>query len=116
MNEELEALRRLRNTLLTEAYAQDVLPDVEIIEAALKDYEKLKDEYDRLESIYNHFIKQYNQLMKDHSKVLKALEIIKRLINKSGIENWIYETENDYVFADFRISKEEYDLLKEVLL
>ena len=118
MSKELEALGRLRNTfaLLTEVYGQNVLQDAAIIESALKDYEKLKDEYDKLGSIYTHFIKQYNQLLKDHTKMLMALEVIKKLMHKSGTEYWLYETENDYVFADFRISKEEFDLLKEVLL
>lgn len=47
-------------------------------------------------------------------KELKSLEIIKKYLSKC--ENYLYETDNDFIFLDFRISQEEYDLLKEVLL
>ena len=84
--------------------------DYQIIETALKDYEKLKDEYDRLEGIYNHFIEQYNLLMKDHSPVLKALGIIR---SWTKITEW---GEIIFVVDNKCMPKEDYDLLIEELL
>ena len=43
MSKELEALERLRNTLLIEGYWQDVLQDVAVIENALKTLEIIKE-------------------------------------------------------------------------
>ena len=51
MKEELEALERLRNTLLAEGYWQDVLQDVAIIEKALKTLEIIKEERVNVEYI-----------------------------------------------------------------
>lgn len=93
-------------------------PFFDIIETALKDYGKLKDEYDKLESIYTHFIKQYNLLMKDHSNVLKALGIIKE---KNINIYWLKTSANlsRYNLAvgnSQKLKKQDYELLKEVLL
>ena len=97
MSKELQALEDIILYLNASESEGLYCENIEIIETALKDYEKLtnnnvrftskydveklvedygklKDEYDRLESIHTDFIKQYNLLMKDHSKVLKALE------------------------------------------
>ena len=91
----LEALERLRNTLLAEGYWQDVLRDVAIIETALKDYENLKADFISMRDF------KYKQL--------DAIEIIKKLPKeeKQVLLNNVYTHTK---------SEEEYDLLKEVLL
>ena len=114
----LEALERLRNTLLVEGYWQDVLQDVAIIETALKDYEKktkLAKEYADVNNV---------------AKRLKAFEIIK----ERNIDTTLIKTSKDYddYCSDFAvkvltlkdekllgngkgINEQEYNLLKEVL-
>lgn len=143
MNKELEALESIRKTIQQLDYgfvSKEDEEDFQIIETALKDYEKLtnnnvrftskydveklvedygklKDEYDRLESIHTDFIKQYNLLMKDHSKVLKALEIIKN--NFKLVGNCLH-AKNSYaeywVFVKEIEDEEELEAWKEVLL
>lgn len=91
MSKSLEALERLKNTLLAEGYWQDVLQDVAIIENALNNYYRLLKEDD------------------ETTKKLKALDIIKSFPN---LVNIILET----VLTYGKDNVENYDLLKEVLL
>lgn len=55
MNKELQALERIRNTLLVEGYWQDILQDVAIIEAALNRNIELEEEIKVLEIIRDNF-------------------------------------------------------------
>ena len=100
---ETQALQRLKDTLLAEGYWQDVLQDVAIIENALNEYYRLLKEDDEM------------------TKKIKALEII--LKKKVNVYDEIYQT-NDYedykenfgyTQAQFDLTEEEYNLLKEVL-
>ena len=100
MSKCLESLERLKNTLLAEGYWQDVLEDVSIIENALNQYYRLLKEDD------------------ETTKKLKALDIIKT--KKVDIKYLYYRAEfNVEKYNDNYIetlTKEECDLLKEVLL
>lgn len=113
------ALERLKGTLLAEGYWQDVLEDFAIIETALNNYYKLLGENE------------------ETTKKLKALKVIKeKKVNvpslitlfKSQTSYEDYEqlwnndirwqlTKNwDIQFSRKKLTQEEYDLLKEVLL
>jgi len=94
--------------------------DIENIEKALKEYEFLKNFFYKLKEKYGiddldyleHIVREYD----NNKKKLKALEIIKEkevyptfLLNCKSVEEYNHECIN-------KITQEEYDLLKEVLL
>ena len=83
----LEALERLKNTLLAEGYWQDILQDVFIIEKELKALEIIKSKEINIHALLLH---------------------LKRFDSPNGY--------NALVGAKYQITQEEYDLLKEVLL
>lgn len=91
---ELQALERLKSTLLAEGYWQDALEDINIIENALNEYYRLLKEDDQT------------------TKKLKALEVIKPLVDLTKGTNycWLWLGLNGV-----QISQENYDLLKEAL-
>lgn len=113
MSKELDALNRLKGTLLNEGYWQDILQDVAIIETALKDYEKktkLAKEYANVNNV---------------AKRLKALEIIKEkiyplldfdIVLNTSIKERKFTLANNLDDNTFYLTQKEYDLLKEVLL
>lgn len=136
MNKSLEALERLRNTLLAEGYWQDILQDVSIIEKELKEHEKYKyfiQEICRYVGLDNLFpydnleeIEKEIKTMADNAhwyianKNQKALEIIKR---KVVLIDVLVDSENANDYNEFvskskdrHLTQEEYDLLKKVLL
>ena len=97
MSKSLEALERLRNTLLAEGYYQDILQDVSIIEKELKALEIIK------------------AILFSKLKVFETTE--------KATATTI--TKGNYYVIEFRVGnekerlyipKKEYDLLKEVLL
>jgi len=95
---EIQALERLKGTLLAEGYWQDVLEDFAIIENALNKYYRL--------------LKEDNET----TKKLKALEIIRNIgilrpYETSGGQCWL-----EAMCDATKITKDNYDLLKEVLL
>lgn len=98
------ALERLKGTLLAEGYWQDVLEDFAVIETALNNYYKLLGENE------------------ETTKKLKALEIIEeKEINIHALLLHLkrFDSPNGYnvlVGEKYKITQEEYDLLKEVLL
>ena len=113
----LKALEILDTNLYSSTASNHELEECrKIIETALKEHELLQYEYDLLESVHKNIVCSYNKLLSEKLKDHAAIEIIKRLLHKDGIEKWLYKTENDCVFADFRISEKDYNLLKEVLL
>ena len=114
MSKGLEALKEYKNQLPgVNVYANDYL---EIIEKELKESEK-KDHYietleDRLNNIETTYLRE-----------LKALEIIKRTaLRLVSIDDGELCGEGNYAFFDnelyqcAKLTQEEYDLLKEVLL
>lgn len=109
MSKELEALCRMKNTLLAEGYWQDTLQDIAVIEAALKEYEKIKDV--RITARFD-----LNQVSKEH----RALEIIKEkevdihnlLISKTAEQ---YNGYTHWLGCKGNLTQEEFDSLKEVL-
>lgn len=130
MSKSLEALERLKNTLLAEGYWQDVLQDVAIIEKELKEYEEMKrikgtTTFDK--AIEDTLINACPNVAKE----LKALEIIKKkyldphdfvlCYYTMNNEKWIDYEEykkaylNYYENDEYMLTQEEYDLLKEVL-
>lgn len=102
MPKETQALERLKSTLLAEGYWQDALEDINIIENALNEYYRLLKEDD------------------ETTKKLKALEIIKEkgIILQFIKETYTVEQYNAGVFGTLvkPLTKEDYDLLKEMLL
>lgn len=133
MSKELDALERIRKCLeygddeLGDVHYFEHIEDLDIIEFAIKDYEKLKNEYDRLESFHKLIIERYNQLNIDYNKKLKALDIIKERMRIEFHEypNGLFQVvafpkEQTWVGLGtelyFGNCKEKYDLLKEVLL
>lgn len=123
MSKELEALERLvekqifslKNGGLTSA-KQVFENEYKIIETALKDYEKIKFEYNELKIYHYDLLKENERLHNQKVKKLKALEIIKESIPIEG-EDFFYDSEFDtYLFIGHKVSKEQFDLLKEVLL
>ena len=81
------------------------LPELDLIEIALKDYRLLKQDYEMIKEEYNLMIRYY---AKDIKPKLKALEIIKELPQeeKEMLLNAIYT---------YTLSEEKYDLVKETL-
>lgn len=135
MSKGLESLERLKNTLLAEGYWQDVLQDVAIVEKELKEYEEMKaikgtttfdkaiedtlinacpnvakklKRLEELEKAFDALSKDDEKAKKELSKEIeknRALEIIKKKLPPLMRSALL-----DYC------NKEEYDLLKEVLL
>jgi len=124
MSKELQALERLRNTLLAEGYWQDVLQDVAIIETALKDYVHLYQLWNCKDS--DAMIIQTTKTIHDeNNKQLTALEIIKNKKVDVGqmIEAWQsfpfafrHYMENWANYSFYLLTEEEFNLLNEVLL
>jgi hypothetical protein len=109
----------------------------EEIEKALKEHEQLKIDYEELNDIHDELVKYKNKERDDVVKKLKALEIIKEkrvnvyqmlCIFKEGLtyedyeKLWnidierYYKHNTDLLYSHFKLTQEEYDLLKEVLL
>lgn len=134
MSKSLEALERLRNTLLAEGYWQDILQDVSIIEKELKDKEKYENliqelcnylgldnlfPYDNLEEIEKEI-----KTMADNAhwyianKNQKALEIIKKypmFYLHDDLPQGTYKMYDCELYSNYDLTKEEYELLTEVL-
>lgn len=114
MSKELDALERLYcagNLALDYVCSDKHKEDYEIVEKALKENEQLKTSY--LENLLNEQSKEYIY------KKLKALEIIK---TKPQATLWLIqvcdremEYEDMIYFFKEDITKEQFDLLKEVL-
>lgn len=114
MNKELEAFYKIKAKLIkTEGnttYGSIIdLTNLDTIETALK----------RLERIDNQpFINGIKEIVPADkiSKQLKALETIKEIMSIEE-EDFFYDKETDtYFFVGFKVSKEQYDLLRKVLL
>lgn len=106
MSKELEALERLRNTLLLEGYYQDVLQDVATIETALK----------RLD-IIDHGIDLTDEERDKVAKKIKALEIIKeKSVSVGTLQLYGFCLKEYNIYRPHKtLTQEEFDLLKEVL-
>lgn len=124
MSKELEALTKIKEHLTRYDDTDDIRGidyenEVNIIETALKDYEKKT----KLE-IENHYLEHDNFLLKGENKELrKALEIIKeKMPNVKAFKVFVNENKNycakdwNYRYPNMPLTVEEYDLLKEVLL
>lgn len=106
MSKELEAFERIRTAYPYCRYDEET-QDLNIVETALKDLD-----YIRNSSLYT--------LTQEAGKKLKALEVIK----EKGIHIAVFKTSDDYRhyniiaarFGCYPYDKEEYELLKEVLL
>ena len=141
MNKNLETFERFRdnirwleeNTLLKHYFENDELhlkEDLDIIETTLKENINLKIRNEELVKTNKELLARINGNDFINFKVLqklKALEIIKKEIN--GCLEFCYDEEHDYgevwcvqneeenrVLIASANSKEEYDLLKEVLI
>ena len=100
----LEALKRIRQETCPATYMSDFDKNecCDIIEKELKDYERrlaLAKEYKDVDKV---------------AKRLKALEIIKKYISVDEDENGLYWL-NLIGCASIGITREEYELLKEVI-
>lgn len=98
---EIQALGRLKGTLLAEGYWQDVLEDFAIIENALNEYYRL--------------LKEDNET----TKKLQALEIIKKhpmFYLHDDLPNGTYRMYDCELYSHYDLTEEEYSLLREVLL
>lgn len=104
MSKELEALRMLEQVCLV-ANVADMSEQINLIETALKDYEKrliLAKEYQDVNNV---------------AKRLKALEIIKKIVKIVDYSDHTISNGNLVILQGGEIkTKEEWDLLKEVLL
>ena len=113
MSKELKALKRIENFMSQNAVHWK--QDIAMIETALKNYEELERKHNEL--LYN-----YEELvhcgLKSEQNKLKALEIIK----EKEVNVFIFlhsgdlETYNEMVEDNRKLTQEEYDILKEVLL
>lgn len=105
----LQALETIKNNYLLQN--ELIGNEIDIIETALKDYEKLKLKGDEIK---DYLYYSHKEFLEDRKK-LKALEIIKKIfqydVEVNGNEIFEEEYEPNEV-----ITKEEYELLKEVLL
>ena len=131
----LEALERLKNTLLAEGYWQDVLQDVAIIEKELKRlYELDNGPYATVHiNRYNELCDKedaFNALSKDDEKTKKllsleieknrAFEIIKKKQVSVGTllvldDLQLYNDYCDMVGGSKHLTKNEFNLIKECL-
>lgn len=124
MSKELEALERIKHTSIVVEKGDKVKPilpyiisELSIIETALKDYERLKQCIDERGNLINECIEVVAE------KKLKALEIIKEkvmpfveLVDRTNYKENCYRVYDNEGYEYTNITKEEYDLLKEVLL
>lgn len=117
MTKELEALKQIERDLEVENIFDDRIEEIKIIETALKRLEELEQKHNKL--LYN-----YQELvhcgLESEQKKVKAFEIIKE---KRVDVNWLLacfthtkELESYNQDRRHKITKEEYDFLKEVLL
>lgn len=118
MSKELEALKRLygqvSHTLQGSMYVQNGknLEDYKTIETALKDYEELKSRENNVLP-NDEFIGDLGEHTRDEIAIkLKALEIIKKCCLLGSYPNGTYELAFS---TKIDITKEEYDLLKEII-
>ncbi len=89
----------------------------DIIETTLKQAQKDKKELEEIKNAINQgaMLSQWSHDC-HHEKELKVLEIIKETLPVKE-EDFFYDKETDtYFFMGYKVSKEKYDLLKEVLL
>ena len=113
MSKGLEALKRitLKDFILND---DSSLNDIKIIKKELKEYEMEHTLRIRLENINYELVRE----KQENEKKLKALEIIK--IKKIDVyqllENSINAEEYNHWYCYEKITKKEFDLLKEVLL
>jgi hypothetical protein len=125
MSKELEALKEVREYLYGDVYA-GVEKRLNTIETALEDYELLKErtKLDSFECLLRleEILPRGKELLVPVAKQLKALEIIKEKGLFWSIEWQPFEKENDYrawdneLYESKKLTKEEYNTLKEVLL
>lgn len=106
MNEGLKALKRLIGNKVFISLGRiqgkkQFAIDINIIEKELKDYYALKKECNESKWYQEH----------------RALEAIKSIEGFVDEEDFFYDDEEDkYYFFGYKISKEKFELLKEVLL
>ena len=107
MSKELEALKELGNYRVNDIdYCVKDTIEYDIIENALKRLEV----YDKC----NYQTTIHKDVLQI-SKELEALNIIKEIFPIEE-EDFCYDKQTDtYIFLGYKVSKEEYDLLKEVL-
>lgn len=113
MSKELEALEKIKDIIREDAEDIDnptlLSNEINIIETALKDHEKITGGDFHIEPINVHI---------ENQKKIKALEIIK----EKEVDVFIFlhsgdlETYNDIVEDNRKLTQEEYYLLKEILL
>ena len=116
----LEALEKIVNDHCIDNEDEEL----DIIETALKDYEKIKFEHSELRTYHYDLLKENERLHNQKVKKLKALKIIKRcpveiieiLDTYSSWEEYRQDYRNRSERQGLIQSKQEFDLLKEVLL
>ena len=123
MNKQLSSLEALNDLREVKGWNDDELNKrLDIIEKALKDYERLKKLYKLEEETSKHLNDIVLLMNEEINKQLKALEIIKeKMVDVVYLYSSCYELEHYNVYAPFEIddkdklTQEEFDLLKEVL-
>lgn len=119
MNNALEALEKLTNYKCS--CMSEKVECKEIIEKALKDYEKIKFEHSELKTYHYDLLKENEMLHNQNVKKLKALKIIKEKKVDIHILTTAIKLNDIYQYnARFencaQLTQEEFDLLKEALL
>ena len=127
MSKGLEALENIKSLFVGSPI--DMSQQFDIIETALKDYEKLKAQDKFVDEVWKSAdLPNYSKEAREKNKKLKALEIIKKhILNRDMDTSGIYLEFHigyyePYYTIEIRegtkqiVPLEEYDILKEVLL
>ena len=118
MSKGLEALEKLKGTLLADGYWQDVLQDCSIIETELNDYYQLQEDYENLKESYN--TQCFNKDTIDNLRTLcDKLQKVLGIIKSKYVDLWLlshFKSWNAYQNAHLNCSKipltkEEYELV-----
>ena len=137
MSKELTALEKLMNGRCNTCFSEVCeterngacpnFKNYKIIETALKNYQELLKRpcvlvgrtNGHTQAMIDKICKNYKEIKitnLDDEKKLKALEIIKEIIPIEE-EDFFYDKETDtYFFIGYKVSKKQFDLLKEVML
>lgn len=114
MSKGLEALKRVHELIVLEcgSYYENNYEEIKIIEKELKDYEEKKKLYIKYRSLY-----AIDRMIKTKKEQALELSISKQVNWKLLIWSKKLEEYNDNVLdISMKLTDEEYDLLKEVLL
>ena len=113
MSKGLEALERLKNTLLAEGYWQDILQDVSIIEKELKEHEQNK----AIEQELGIDLLTKNKIEKSHVVYRKGFDSCEEIEkhNRLGVCLDKYDLSGNQIFLPYNQYGKTWALTKEEL-